>query len=70
MMTMIIMITMIPHLLLVWSDVIRFGAGGREGGAAIGPDSRRTCTSENSEKIAHPLIVKLEHQKMQCVSTI
>ena len=47
MMTMIMMITMIPHLLLVWSDVIRFGAGGREGGAAIGPDSRRTCTSEN-----------------------
>ena len=43
MMMMVMMITMSTHLLLVWSDVIRFGAGGREGGAAIGPDSRKTC---------------------------
>ena len=36
------MMSMVTCLLLVWSDDIRFGAGGSEGGAAIGPDSRRT----------------------------
>ena len=30
------------HLLLVWSPLRRFGAGGREGGAAMGPDWRNT----------------------------
>ena len=30
------------YLLLVWSPLRRFGAGGSEGGAAMGPDWRST----------------------------
>jgi len=37
------------NLLLVWSDVIRFGGGGREGGAAIGRDSRKTVSSSSGK---------------------
>ena len=42
MMMMTITAKTMTHLLLVWSDVIRLGGGGREGGAAIGRDSRKT----------------------------
>jgi len=37
------------NLLLVWSDVIRLGGGGREGGAAIGRDSRKTVSSSSGK---------------------
>ena len=40
---------------LVWSEDMAVGGGGREGGAAIGPVSRSTCTSHISQ--AHLALV-------------